>query len=141
MRLFVDASAWIALFDADDKYNRTASAGLSTIRDQVQLVTSDYVLDETLTYLLYDCGKLVAVKCGKWIQNARFIDILRIDEAIWQEAWKMFRAYDDKAWAFTDCTSFVLMQQTKLYRAFTFDQHFAQAGFQLWPGDDLSAAS
>ena len=46
----------------------------------------------------------------------------------------MFQRYDDKQWAFTDCTSFVLMRQNNLHRAFAFDYHFAQAGFQLWPG-------
>jgi predicted nucleic acid-binding protein len=30
-----------------------------------------------------------------------------------------------------DATSFVLMKRLKLRRAFAFDQHFAQAGFQM----------
>jgi predicted nucleic acid-binding protein len=46
----------------------------------------------------------------------------------------MFRRYDDKAWAFTDCTRFVVMRQMGLMQAFAFDDHFEQAGFQLWPG-------
>ena len=54
-------------------------------------------------------------------------------ESVWQAAWEMFQAYEDKEWAFTDCTSFVLMHQHHLWQTFSFDQHFVQAGFQLWP--------
>jgi predicted nucleic acid-binding protein len=50
-----------------------------------------------------------------------------------EAAWEMFQAYEDKEWSFTDCTSFVLMQRRQLYLAFSFDYHFKQAGFQLWP--------
>jgi predicted nucleic acid-binding protein len=46
----------------------------------------------------------------------------------------MFQQYDDKQWAFTDCTSFMLMRQHNLHRAFAFDHCFEQSGFQLWPG-------
>lgn len=45
----------------------------------------------------------------------------------------MFQAYEDKQWSSTDCTSFVLMQRRLLYLAFSFDHHFEEAGFQLWP--------
>jgi predicted nucleic acid-binding protein len=57
----------------------------------------------------------------------------RIDDEVWETAWEMFQAYRDKEWSFTDCTSFVLMQQHHLWQVFAFDHHFEQAGFQLWP--------
>ncbi|MBI5054401.1 MAG: type II toxin-antitoxin system VapC family toxin, partial [Chloroflexi bacterium] len=41
--------------------------------------------------------------------------------------------YNDKQYSFTDCTSFVVMQKRKLRDAFTFDHHFEQMGFRLWP--------
>ena len=136
MKLFVDASAWIGIFDSRDKYHSVASQSLHNIRHQAHFITSDYVFDETLTYLLYRAGKRIAVQCMQWAINAHFVDILRVKEDIWQDAWEMFQQYDDKQWAFTDCTSFVLMRQHNLHRAFAFDHHFAQAGFQLWPGMD-----
>ena len=136
MKLFVDASAWIGVFDSRDKYHSVASQSLHRIRHQAHLITSDYVFDETLTYLLYRAGKRIAVQCMQWAINAQFVEILRVKEDTWQDAWEMFQQYDDKQWAFTDCTSFVLMRQHNLHRAFAFDHHFAQAGFQLWPGMD-----
>jgi len=35
--------------------------------------------------------------------------------------------------SFTDCVSFSLMRRYKLSRVFTFDRHFAAAGFTVWP--------
>ncbi len=40
----------------------------------------------------------------------------------------------DQGPSFTDCVSFVLMKRRRLRRVFTFDRHFAAAGFEMWPG-------
>jgi uncharacterized protein len=134
MRLFVDTSAWVAITAKDDKYHRPASTAFANLKQtRFQLVTTDYILDESLTHLLAHYGHHRAIAFGRWALNSKSIQIHRIDETIWDAAWQMFQQYDDKEWAFTDCTSFVVMQRQQLYRAFTFDRHFVQAGFQLWP--------
>ena len=50
-----------------------------------------------------------------------------------ETAWTYFERYHDKSWDFIDCTSFALMDSLKLERAFTFDAHFSQKGFQISP--------
>ncbi len=135
MSLFVDSSAWIGLFGDNDKYHQPASRAFSTLTTHPQdLFTSDYVLDETLTHILITYGRSNALKFGRWVLSTPYVEIFRVDELIWQDAWDMFQSYEDKQWAFTDCTSFVLMRQHNLHHAFAFDHHFKQAGFQLWPG-------
>jgi predicted nucleic acid-binding protein len=137
MTLFVDSSAWIGLFGDIDKYHQLASRAFTSLGTQPQrLVTSDYMIDETLTHILITDGRPNALRFGRWVLSASFVDKIKVDEVIWQAAWEMFQSYDDKQWAFTDCTSFVLMRQHNLHRAFSFDRHFEQAGFQLWPGMD-----
>ncbi len=137
MKYFVDTSAWVALFDANDKYHPFATNGLNLLLGTpVTFLTSDYVFDETVTLLMKRDGKEQAVRYGKWVLSAENIELTRIGENVWQAAWEMFQSYDDKQWAFTDCTSFVLMRQHNLHRVFAFDRHFEQAGFQLWPGID-----
>jgi predicted nucleic acid-binding protein len=137
MNLFADTSGWIALFDKSDKYHRPAAQMLQSLKGQnLFFLTSDYILDETLTHLLYTSGRQVAISFGRWIVTSSYVEITRVNEEIWTAAWKMFQAFHDKEWAFTDCTSFVLMQRRYLWQAFTFDHHFAQAGFQLWPAKD-----
>ncbi len=135
MNLFVDSSAWIALFDESDKYHAVATANLRGLEGQrVSFLTSDYIFDEAITVLLNRGGWRIATRFGEWLLAADSIEMVFVDKWVWQAAWDMFQIYDDKEWAFTDCTSFVLMRQHNLWRAFTFDNHFVQAGFQLWPG-------
>lgn len=137
MTLFVDSSAWIGLFASTDKYHQAASRAFRQFDARPQrLVTSDYIIDETLTHILVNYSRYDALRFGRWVLSAAFVDKIRIDESTWQAAWEMFQSYDDKQWAFTDCTSFVLMRQHNWHRAFAFDRHFEQAGFQLWPGMD-----
>lgn len=134
MKLFVDTSAWVALFDRSDKYHFPATSAFRLKQGHsAQLLTTDYVLDETLTHLRYACGHQVAVNCGKWLLESPHIEIVRIDQFYWEDGWRIFRQFKDKAWAFTDCVSFCVMWQLELREAFTFDHHFAQAGFVLWP--------
>jgi predicted nucleic acid-binding protein len=36
----------------------------------------------------------------------------------------------DKRWSLTDCASFEVMEGERIEAALTYDQHFAQAGFE-----------
>ena len=109
----------------------------SLVDTRVTFVTTDYVLDETITLLLYHAGRQHALAFGDAVRHSRQVQLVWVDANIWEEAWQLFRHYDDKVWAFTDCASFVVMRQMGLMQAFTFDDHFGQAGFQLWPGRSL----
>ncbi len=46
-----------------------------------------------------------------------------------EAGWALYKQRPDKDWGLTDCISFVVMQREVKARAFTSDQHFAQAGF------------
>ncbi|MEJ2750029.1 MAG: PIN domain-containing protein [Anaerolineae bacterium] len=134
MNLFADSSGWVALFDKSDKYHRAASTSFRQLEGQSVIIqTSDYVFDEAVTLLLKQSGHGAATRFGLWLLAAKNVHIVHVDEIVWQTAWEMFQTYNDKEWTFTDCTSFVLMRQRHLWQAFSFDQHFVQAGFQLWP--------
>jgi predicted nucleic acid-binding protein len=135
MRLFVDTSGWVGYYDLGDRWHGAAKAAMASLLDQgVTFTTTDYVLDETITLLLYHAGRERALVFGDAVQRSRNVRLVRVDASIWQQAWQLFKQFDDKAWAFTDCTSFVVMRQMNLQRAFAFDHNFQQAGFELWPG-------
>ena len=134
MKFFVDTSAWIAYYDTGDRWHTVAREAMASLVDtRVTFVTTDYVLDETITLLLYHAGRHHALAFGDAVQQSRQVQLVRVDAGIWAEAWRMFQRYDDKTWAFTDCTSFVVMRQMELMKTFAFDDHFEQVGFQLWP--------
>jgi hypothetical protein len=134
MKLFVDSSAWTALFNRRDKYHsRARQMMLDADSRNFELITTDYVLDEVITNLQSGVDHATAEKFGNWVLQQKNVQLERITEAIWNEAWSLFQQYDDKDFSFTDCTSFVVMRQHKLRDVFTFDHHFAQMGFRLWP--------
>jgi len=134
MRLFADASGWIALFNPRDKYHASAQRGIvRAVKHGDTLVTSDYVLDEVMTNLQRAVNHGVAAGAVQWILQQPRIRLVFIDEESWDKAWRLFQRYDDKEFSFTDCTSFAIMHQFKLRDAFTFDHHFTQMGFRLWP--------
>jgi len=134
MRLFVDSSAWTALYNPRDKYRLQARDGMQALAGQdAEFVTTDYVLDETLTDLQTGYMHTAAERFGVWVQKQANVRVVHVSESIWADAWEMFRRSDDKEFSFTDCISFVVMQQQDLHDAFTFDHHFEQMGFRPWP--------
>lgn len=124
--IFVDTSAWYALSSTRDVNHQDAIRTLSSLRER--LVTSDYVVDETLTLLKSRGEKLHALKFGAKVIDGAFAQIITVDTHDFNSAWGVFKRYNDKGWSFTDCTSFVVMQQLGIQRAFAFDDHFKQFG-------------
>ena len=132
-KLFVDTSAWCAVFDRRDQNHTRASAFFSALRGKpVRLITSDYIFDETVTLLRAHTGHPSAVAFGESILKGS-VAIEEIDASLRAEAWELFVKYDDLDCSFTDYTSFVLMRNLQLDHAFTFDHHFWTMGLVCHP--------
>lgn len=118
---------------ADPDHDRARMFRDGWLRSGGRLLSTDFVLDETLTLLRVRLG-LDAAECW-WNQiegSSRlvweWIDPERADKARhWFFRWR------DKAFSFTDCTSFIVMKEHRLRTALTSDHHFAQAGFEVVP--------
>src|SRR3972149_11529373 len=95
--------------------------------------TSDYVVAEAITFLIYHRSHRQAVEFGRAVRRSIGVRVIHVDIDLWHEAWELFQKYDDQEFSFTDCVSFVLMRQLKLRDVFGFDHHFEQMGFRLWP--------
>jgi len=133
MRLFVDTSAWLALNDRNDQYHGEAVSRSAKIKQQkIQLVTSEYVLDESITIIRYRVSHRAAVIFGDALMSSTIVSIEDIADVERLKAWALFKKYGDKELSFTDCTSFALMMKLGLQKAFAFDDHFKQIGFQLF---------
>jgi predicted nucleic acid-binding protein len=135
MILFGDSAGWLAAYDERDKYHPVASRAFQWLLNQpVSFVVTDYVIAETMTLMLGRLGHRKAVAFGEWLLSSTQVTQIRLDIDLWNEAWQLFKKYDDKEFSFVDCASFVVMRREHLVDAFTFDRHFAQIGFRLWPG-------
>ena len=133
--IFIDTSAWYAAEVADDVNHEAACKFLAEIASGKYgvSVTTDYVLDETLTLLRSRRGLASASRFIDKIRKSKSIRVFWIDESLFEKALDVFRKSDHKSWSFTHCTSFALMRDLSVSEAFTFDNHFTAAAFQALP--------
>lgn len=133
--IFVDSSAWIALSNTRDQHYVKAKTIFNRLLQQrMQIVTTDYVIDETVTRLRYDLNHSVAVKFLNVIERTEQEDILAVmgvDRHLFQEALRLFRQYDSARLSFTDCTSFAVCQKHEIAEVFAFDSDFEMMGITM----------
>ena len=125
-RLFVDAGAWFALFVPEDQHHEGAKRWFAA--KPRYLVTTDYIIDETLTLLRSRLGPPRSIRIGNQLLQPGFCNIERVTEADFAAAWQVFSRFGDKQWSFTDCVSRVVMERLQVTTAFAFDEHFRQFG-------------
>jgi len=135
--LFIDTSAFLALANDRDNYYKAARRFLMDMQSgklrPTRLVTSDYIVDETLTRIRFKVGHAQAVNWGRNIHSSKIIEVLRVDKTIYEDALAIFEKYNDKQFSFTDCTSFALMKIIGINDVFTFDEDFRKMGFNIMP--------
>jgi predicted nucleic acid-binding protein len=128
----MDTGAWIALAEQRDVHHLHANVIADELsRTNTILITSDYVLDEAITWFRYNVSHKVATEFATQVLSSNVTEILYIDEITFNKAIEIFRKYDDQKFSFTDCCSFVLMRAHRIRQAFTFDAHFLTAGFEM----------
>jgi len=132
--IFVDTGAFVARYLVADSYHESATAQWERLRqDTPRIVTSNFVLDETLTLLARRAGNSFAAARGRRILDSSELTILRPGERDEGAALLELGRFADHTLSFTDCTSFVLMRERGIRTVFGFDRHFELAGFELIP--------
>ena len=136
MKIFADSSFLIALYDKSDQYYNEALAIFKSIRnDAPQVIISDYIFDETSTFLLYTHSYYGFIKSKAFdedVMEKKVCDFIFINETIFYKAREIFNKFNkDKKWSFTDCTSFAVMEDLGIRNVLSFDKNFTQRGFRV----------
>jgi hypothetical protein len=132
--IFVDTGAFLARYISKDQLHAKATRAWKELeKARSPLCTSSFVLDETFTLLARRASYAFATGRAETVYASKVLTILRPDEADESAALVFFRKLADQEVSFTDCVSFALMRRHRLTRAFTFDRHFRDAGFTVWP--------
>lgn len=132
MKIFIDTGAWIALADQNDQYHNIAKNVYACVRkNRIPAVITDYIFDETVTWLRYKIGHRTACDWGNKILNSRMVETVSADDGHIISAWKLFQKYHDQKFSFTDCVSFAVMSLLKINTVFGYDSHFSVMGFCL----------
>jgi predicted nucleic acid-binding protein len=124
--IFVDTSAWYALADKDDAEHQGAKAFIQKLL--LPLITTNFVVDETITLLRYRLGHKMAAEVGRKLWKEEPAKLFFVDRDTEKKAWNLFLRYSDHKFSFTDCTSFVVMEQLGIKQAFVFDSDFESYG-------------
>lgn len=128
--LLVDSAGFFALWDATDAHHPAAVRLQSTLlRKRRRFVTTEYIVDETVTLLLVRHSHAAASDFLDTVERSEAIRLEWIGPERFHAAAALFRQHADKDWSFTDCVSFTTMRELRISEAFTTDHHFKQAGF------------
>jgi predicted nucleic acid-binding protein len=131
-RVFVDTGAWIALAIVEDSMHERAKEIWTVLREAgARPVVSVPVLLETFTYLQRKVSHDLAERWWASLDTVPFLERVECSHAELKTAMKYFARRDLHKLSLVDATSFVLMRKRRIRAAFSFDTHFAAAGFRL----------
>lgn len=132
--IFVDCGPLLARQLRRDQHRTEALAEWQRLGSRSEpLCTSVLVIVEFMTLMARRVGIRIAVEQGRNLYSSTDLKILRTDELVESQALIVMQKHADQNIGFVDCTSFVLMQTHGIKTAFTFDQHFTDAGFDVVP--------
>jgi len=131
--IFVDSTAWIALELPDDARHDEAVRAFAKIRRGTYgtIVTSDYVLSESLAAVRMEGGLPAAERVATRVLDSRSVRLVWTESLAFRQAWERMRSRRDKRWSLVDCLRFVHMEELGISTALAFDEDFAQAGFSV----------
>ena len=146
--ILIDSGAFIALTERTDSHHvETSGIYEELVRRRLPLYTTNLVVAETCTFLLYHSplGHRRATDFGRFVDQAgtpcfigseellfasRQLRVVYSTPGIERAAWDIFARYDSTGFSFTDCVSFAVMQSLGIKKALTFDTHFDTVGFE-----------
>ena len=132
VKVFVDTCMFKALIDRKDEFHEKAVRIWEKIeKGKDELMTSNYVLDESFTLIRLRCGLEKANDLRKMVSSSGDrLKVVRVTMADEAGAWKWFVKNWSKL-SFTDCVSFSMMKGLEVKRVAGFDGHFKRAGFKI----------
>lgn len=134
-QIFADSSGFIAAFDSRDQRHESARRAWRSFElDGVSLLTTQLVLAETVTHLRRRGGWDPSRRVGEALLKSRVVEIVGLQNEQLGGAWREFVRNADPKLSLCDAASFTLMRERGVIKAFTFDRHFADAGFEMIPG-------
>ena len=133
-RIFVDTAGWMAMADARDPlHTKSVEVRDNWLEKGGVLVTSNYILDESLTLIRMRLGIEAAEKWWMMVSESPRCSVEWITPERNEKAARWFFTWRDQTFSFTDCTSFAVMRELGIEDALTGDRHFTTAGFNIHP--------
>jgi len=123
--IFIDTTILVSAVDETDALHDDGAAVLKALSDGTlaTAMTTDYVIDETLTLLRKRRAKPAVVSnIADNVLSTTLIRIAYVDEALFKESLPNFRKYTELS--FTDAVSLTLMRRHRIREIFSHDRDF-----------------
>jgi predicted nucleic acid-binding protein len=132
MNIFVDTSAFLAVLDgSDNNYTKAKPFWEKIIKSNDILLCHNYILVEASALILRRLG-MEAVR----VFEQDIIPVLRIlwvTKEIHSAAVSAHLMAGRRTLSLVDCVSFEVMRRTGVRKAFAFDHHFQDYGYEVNP--------
>jgi uncharacterized protein len=128
MRIFIDTSAFYALLDRDDENHQKAkSVWVGLLRNENTLITSNYVLVETVALLQHRLG----IEAVRGFQNdiSPLVNVEFVISELHRSGVSALLSARRRNLSLLDCISFEMMRAFEIRAVFAFDPHFKEQGF------------
>lgn len=130
-KVFIDSSFFKAFIDEKDDFHKKSCEILKILeKEKSYLVTSNYILDETITLIRVRCGIERVRDLREALVKLSFFKIIRATSLDEEKAWDWFWN-DWSKLSYTDCVSFAVMKRLEIEKVATFDEHFGKAGYKM----------
>ena len=126
--VFADTSYFLALLDARDQWHSKAR---KAFQPGLRIITSCEVINETITRLQRRGFFSAALVFLTEIRRNPKLEIVYPDSGIQSDGWDFYHRFGGGGATAVDCTSFVIMKSRRIRKAFAFDKHFKDAGFDV----------
>ena len=136
-KLFIDASAFIALIHSKDRHHQEAVQYYTSLQKSTLLLTTVLVVSETYTWLRYRVGFSEATQFLDIVTETVETGWMRVvypDPETVNKAHGILRRYPDQKLSYADAVSIAVMEKSGVKDAFTFDVHFLALRKNVWPG-------
>ncbi|MFH0975824.1 MAG: PIN domain-containing protein [Spirochaetota bacterium] len=133
INIFIDTSAFYASFDPKDANYHIALDFFQEIRENTlyRLYAANLVFYETITLVRARIGITESIAFGQNLFQSKGIRNIFVDRELEAKALNIFNSHKDKDYSFVDCASFSVMKELDITKAFSFDSHFKQFGFEM----------
>ncbi len=131
-RVLIDTGAYYALAARRETHHPAAiRIEARMIAQHLQPFTTNFILAETHALILNRINRDTAQRILAAIRASVGTSVVRVSARDEQRAWQIIERYDDKAFTFTDATSFAVMERLRIRQAFTFDRNFTEYGLPI----------
>jgi predicted nucleic acid-binding protein len=127
-RTLIDTLFVVALINQRDQYHERAAELAESYEGRQFLITDALLLE--IGNALARRYRPQAIEVIEHFLASKDVEVVRLTPDLFEQAFALYEAHEDKEWGLTDCVSFVAMRAAGIQDALTFDQHFVQAGFR-----------